>query len=150
MIINIMDYDNNYVTLICVKEKGKLRIKIQSYTDYDKKTYTGVYNNTLNCRFPRNIRVEGAVYRVPRHCVKLLNNHYSVAPGFVQLITSQEDIQDYAIKEYYESTCVICLSETPDILIDPCGHVCMCKSCFRTTLKSCPICRTNIFRIINL
>ena len=149
-----MDYDNNYVTLICVKEKGKLRIKIHSYTDYDKKTYAGVYNNTLNCRFPRNIREEGAVYKVPRHCVKLLYNHYSVAPPDaiykVPINTLPQVLQDYTIKEYYESTCVICLSETPDILIDPCGHACMCKSCFRTTLKSCPICRTNIFRIINL
>lgn len=47
------------ITLQCVKEKSKLRIKFHSFTDTEGKVYTNVYNNALNCKFPKDIRKEG-------------------------------------------------------------------------------------------
>ena len=53
------------ITLQCVKEGRKLRIKFFSFTDDQGKVFTNVYNNNYNCKFPRDIRVEGRYRRVP-------------------------------------------------------------------------------------
>jgi Ca-activated chloride channel family protein len=44
----------NYVNLQCVKDGGKLRVKI----------ITSGYNNNANCQFPRAIRADGKMFRV--------------------------------------------------------------------------------------
>jgi hypothetical protein len=52
------------ITLRCVREHGKLRIRFHSYTNHDGKEYTNVYNNDYNCQFPRDIREEGKFYEI--------------------------------------------------------------------------------------
>lgn len=52
------------ITLQCVRERGKLRIRFHSFTNSDGKVYTNVYNNSYNCQFPRDIRREGRFYEV--------------------------------------------------------------------------------------
>ena len=52
------------VTLQCVKEKSKLRIKLFSFTDTEGKVYTNVYNNNLNCKFPKDVRQDGYFYEI--------------------------------------------------------------------------------------
>ena len=50
-----------------------------------------------------------------------------------------------------ESSCVICLENTPCCLINPCGHQCLCLDCSHTlvkTLKKCPLCRTPCTSIV--
>lgn len=54
--------ETNTVRLKCVKEKGKLRVKIVSQG----------YHHDDNCQFPRNIRQEGNEYLVPAIDVKFL------------------------------------------------------------------------------
>lgn len=49
------------VTLKCLKEKNKLRVRIIS---------PGYYNNA-NCQFPRNIRLEGRIYQSRVSGIKL-------------------------------------------------------------------------------
>ena len=53
------------VILVCVKDGSKLRIKFQKYIRDDNKEFDGVYNNTFNCRFPKNIREENKRYEIP-------------------------------------------------------------------------------------
>lgn len=52
------------ITLQCVRERGKFRIRFHSFTNSDGKVYTNVYNNSYNCQFPRDIRKEGRYYQV--------------------------------------------------------------------------------------
>ena len=52
------------IILQCIKEGGKLRIKFHSYNDISGNTYTNVYDNTLNCQFPKNIREVGLFYEI--------------------------------------------------------------------------------------
>ncbi|GMH89484.1 hypothetical protein TL16_g11470 [Triparma laevis f. inornata] len=47
----------------------------------------------------------------------------------------------------YEDKCVICLINTPDAQMRPCGHSAICRDCTRelmTRFQPCPICRKPI------
>lgn len=39
--------------------------------------------------------------------------------------------------------CVVCLSESKDTVLVPCGHCCSCSTC-AASLATCPMCRTKI------
>tara|TARA_Y100000389_G_scaffold205137_1_gene263875 strand:- start:2662 stop:3081 length:420 start_codon:yes stop_codon:yes gene_type:complete len=137
------------VKLICVKEGSKLRIKILSYISSDNKEYHNVYNNTYNCRFPRNLREDGIMYTVPCDNVKLQctqngTYYYSVSTNGINKIET-------VITKYIEPECVICMSCEPDYgTFVPCGHCCICKECNKKMVKKdeCPLCRTKIIKII--
>ena len=60
------------IHLVCVKEKNKLKIKIHKFIDDDNKEYFNLYDNTYNCQFPKNIRVEGYFYEVDENSVSLI------------------------------------------------------------------------------
>lgn len=52
------------IILKCVKESGKLRIKFHCFINGQNQQYTNVYNNSYNCKFPKDIRRAGAYYKV--------------------------------------------------------------------------------------
>jgi hypothetical protein len=44
-----------------------------------------------------------------------------------------------------EYVCVICMTETKNCLLEPCGHLATCLSCYNEgKFKTCPCCRTKI------
>lgn len=47
------------------------------------------------------------------------------------------------MKVYNSDTCIICLTEQPNVLFYRCGHICIDKACM-TKMDRCPICRQNI------
>ena len=81
------------IIIKCIKEKNKLRIKFHSYFDSEGTEYRGAYNNSYNCQFPKNIRIEGRFfeigeddlntvitrgkpfYRVSKKNIKILDNY---------------------------------------------------------------------------
>ncbi len=62
------------ITLQCVKSGKKLRIRFFSFTDEAGKVFTNVYNNGLNCKFPRDIRVEGRFFEIGPNDLELVNH----------------------------------------------------------------------------
>lgn len=49
--------------------------------------------------------------------------------------------------------CQICAQETELVVVNPCGHMGMCRDCaniINNTTKLCPFCRRNISNIINV
>ena len=48
-----------------------------------------------------------------------------------------------------EQTCKVCLNNTSNCLFLPCRHICCCIVCAEA-LRSCPICRRNIEKIIKV
>lgn len=52
------------ITLQCVAQGSKLRIRFHSYTNEEGKTFTNVYDNSYNCQFPRAIREVGRYYEI--------------------------------------------------------------------------------------
>ena len=141
------------ITLQCVKEHNKLRIKFFSYTDSEGKVFTNVYNNELNCKFPKDIRKEGCFYEIHHDDLSLVTGSskpfYSIKTKNIKIIPNI-DINNLKIYEVNE--CVICLDEGTTEIVVPCGHKCLCKNCslhlIKTTMK-CPICRKIIANIIS-
>ena len=49
--------------------------------------------------------------------------------------------------------CVICYTNSNEIIISPCGHKCICEICYlklkaRNELKNCPICKKPVESIV--
>ncbi len=50
-----------------------------------------------------------------------------------------------------QKECVICLTETKNVIAKPCKHVCMCFACAQALLTAqqpCPVCRQPIIDIV--
>lgn len=127
-----------YVRLKCVSEKGRLRVKIIS---------TG-YSSNANCKFPRNIRIEGKEWEVPATAVKLQGKgKFYYVVGTKELREVQKEVRVAEVFDVMEGgECVVCtevISEDAMIILSPCGHKCGCMTCM-SKLKDCPICRTQI------
>jgi len=42
-----------------------------------------------------------------------------------------------------QATCVICCERAPAVVLQPCGHVCLCQECV-PAVQICPMCRTPV------
>lgn len=50
---------------------------------------------------------------------------------------------------YHEDkSCAVCMNDTKNMALVPCGHVCLCEACCRAVMSSgsrkCPVCRIGI------
>jgi uncharacterized protein YxjI len=142
-----------YIILKCIKEKNKLRIKFHSFTDKNGKTFTNIYNQNYNCRFPKNIRQEGMYYRINSDDLVLADKNkgqpfYNINFNNIQLIDNYEiNINDINIFKVEE--CVICFENNPNQIFLPCAHQCICLDCYKQLVKKCcPLCRRDIIKII--
>lgn len=135
-----------YVLLKCVKENSKLRIKITS----------NGYNKNANCQFPKAIRKEGKTFRVPAHAVKVVQRgsdkfFYNINKSFIEelLVNANTDVKPEKIFTVSEE-CVICMSAACNMVMVPCGHLCMCTDCSNIfNDNKCPMCRSSIAIKIN-
>jgi hypothetical protein len=131
----------NFVTLKCVKEKNKLRMKI----------ITPGYVSYANCQFPKDIRVENQEYTVPSSDVMMADTRgkffYRIKKNNIKIVT-QNDYKDLVVFNEDLTECAVCL-ETYDeyVIFVPCGHMTTCRPC-GTQLKQCCLCRANINQII--
>ncbi len=125
------------IFLQCIKEGSKLRVRVISPG----------YNNEANCQFPRNIRVEGRTYST-----FISNLSFSERSGkfFYRVSSKYINIESKLVDKIYEnidSECIICMDNTYEVILVPCGHYCLCKEC-ATKLKlshsNCPLCRKKI------
>jgi len=141
--------ENTYVYLQCVKEFGKLRVKVISPG----------YLQTANTQFPKDIRLEGRKYRVDVSDINLIQTRgkyfYSVKKKNKICIIENPDIPlDLDLTNIKIHTdeetldCVICMDNLKEIVFDPCGHFYTCEKC-SSKVKICPICRSNITNRIN-
>lgn len=134
------------VLLKCVKEGSKLRVKIVS---------SGYFNDS-NCQFPRDLRAEGRMYKVPPESITLAsskngNYFYRVKKGQIEVVNlvDPEVLKKMTVFEDASlSECAICFEAPKDTVIVPCGHFYTCKPC-SSKLQRCPICRGGITSIID-
>lgn len=144
---------NNLVHLVCIKEGSKLRIKMKSLN----------YLTNSNCRFPRDLRIEGMSYYVTPDCVTLnrsrntffymVNKHgikYSVMDNEINNIHTGGDINRIGkiFEDENDPLCIVCLDNNKEMVIAPCGHYNTCAVCV-ARLDKCPLCRGNIEYYIN-
>lgn len=136
------------VYLQCVKEGSKLRVKIIS---------PGYYHDS-NCSFPRDIRIAGRKYSVPRHAIS-----FSEGPGYKffyrinkNYIKIEENVPNLSpnISKVFEdesSDCIICMSSSKSVVFGNCGHYCSCEDCankIKNSTGKCPVCRSKILVIV--
>lgn len=130
------------VKLKCVKEGQKLRMKI---------IYSG-YSSLANCQCPRDIRIEGKEYTVPKEDITLANMRgkffYRIKKDRIVLYQPVVDLNSLKIYDEGVTECCICLEENVNFIIfAPCGHCCTCHLC-ANKLKQCPLCRADISQIV--
>lgn len=135
------------VRLKCFREGSRLRVKIISpgYIQY------------ANCRFPRDIRVEGREYLVPQNDITLIDTRnmyfYAVKKKNIQILDALNTMDPKDIKVYGDTSeehpeCAICMDVQNELIIfAPCGHYCSCAICAKK-INSCPMCRTKIEQIV--
>lgn len=142
----------NYVYLKCVKEGGKLRVKVTS----------NGYLKEANTQFPKDIRVDGRRFKVRASDINLIQTRgkyfYSVKKkDKITIIDDNEDIDVHLsldlskIKIHTDeeiTDCVICMENVKEIIFSPCGHFYSCINCSSKVTK-CPMCRTVIVNRIN-
>lgn len=129
------------MNLQCVKEGTKLRVRITS---------PGYYKDA-NCQFPRNLRVEGAQYRVPQQEVKLIQTrdkyYYCIKKNVEVVPTTAAAAAAAAEMTIYEDEgndeCLVCMSAEKDTVFMPCGHYYCCGGC-AMRVQNCPMCRNKI------
>lgn len=54
----------------------------------------------------------------------------------------RQRVRDRDLRE--DQICVICNTNAREIILLPCGHVCICEDCSASINNNCPICRTEI------
>ncbi len=166
------------ITLHCVRQGAKLRIRFHSYTNAEGKCYTNVYNNSYNCQFPKNIRNEGCFYEIGREDLVLVagegkqpfyrvkKDHIRVltnGPGRTEVHPDPSSVSSLVTpvmnrqppqkpeQVYDVSECVICMEGIPDQIFIPCAHLCTCLGCYKELKKtkpSCPLCRRHVVNAI--
>lgn len=143
------------IRLKCVKENGKLRVKIIS----------AGYSSDANCQFPRDIRVENREYSVPKSDVKFSEMgckfFYRIGRKNIQIIDVAYKCEDLSqkfkgMKIYGEqdlNECCICMTDASNdssiqfVIFAPCGHYCCCSQC-SNKVEYCPLCRTLIEHVV--
>lgn len=137
------------VKLKCVQEGNRLRIKIVSKG----------WSPDANCQFPKNIRVAGREFLVPKADISIVftkgkffykvrkNNieiceNGSVAVGAPDVDKNMRVFEDPELME-----CVVCMGDKDPVkgfmIFIVCGHCCTCEKC-ALKLTDCPMCRTKI------
>lgn len=139
-----MEQQENKVKLMCVKEGGKLRVRITSEG----------YLNTANCQFPRNIRVEGREYEVPPSAITLRKGprgkyFYRVDGKKVGTPTAEVVKPEKVFGDDEDPVCIICMDAPKTLVLVPCGHYCVCIECVEPLKKKCPLCRSNFTSFID-
>lgn len=165
------------VRLKCVREKGKLRVKIDS----------DEYIRGANCRFPRDMRADGREFLVPSSDVSLSAGRagkffYVVKKGNISIAppgntsSTGSSIRpgtypapspvslpgspsapsvplNIKVYESEDNICAVCMDRERDTVSVPCGHKFLCYSCsnhiFNGRSPKCPICRTVITQLVN-
>ncbi|CCU55446.1 inhibitor of apoptosis 4 [Adoxophyes honmai entomopoxvirus 'L'] len=148
--------DNEFVELICINYKNKLKISIND-TRYNRNILsinilTFLLKYFLFCNFPRNLRKLNKIYRVKLEDIKLITgktrDYYYISRNNIELLNNIkfEDIKIYSDKDM--DNCIICLDNEKFYIYIPCGHFYVCKFC-QKNIKTCPICRSNIVNCIS-
>lgn len=78
---------------------------------------------------------------------------YRVSTPVIDLTQISEEVLPVEVPPEETEECMICLTNTPNTLVLPCGHVCVCQDCSRklpatADAKTCVRCRRPITEII--
>jgi hypothetical protein len=155
----------DHVRVVFVSAGSKLRVRIDTYYDHDGVARHNMYNDRLNCQFPRNLRAVGRAYLIPSQNVSLVGHgssrpYYRVrVPNILRQIALDEDVGQTAAvhappaTEYVTPECIACMDAVSNVLLAPCGHLCLCAPCWGSMIhaagRKCPLCRAAVEHTLN-
>ena len=89
--------------------------------------------------------IEGELNLKSNKIFKYLYKEYSNIELEVSHIYKNMEVLDHCPPNSFKiDQCVICLTEPPNILYNPCCHICVCSQCNKEELGTCPYCRKKI------
>lgn len=147
------------ILLKCVKEHGKLRIKFHAFVD-DKTgvEYQNAYNNTYNCKFPKDIRQEGRIFSVRDADMTLTvcakKPFYSISTKNIVILRDELSTSVSKVDRVFNvEECVVCLSSSSTVIFLPCAHQCVCQDCHlqlkqNEKMLTCLLCRRGVEKTI--
>ncbi len=144
------------IILKCIKFRSKMRVRFENFIDEEGKVYSNVYNDRLNCKFPRALREPNRFYEIGPNDLTLVSRNgsrpfYQVNVRNIKIIPDPS-LDFSQIKVYEITECVVCMSDNSTEILAPCGHRCMCKTCSDQLLrvsKKCPICRREVLTTLS-
>ena len=88
-------------------------------------------------RLQRPAECSGAAWAVMRACWE---TNAGSRPTFEALKLKLRSAYAAAVAAAAQATCVICCERPPAMVLQPCGHVCVCQDC-APAVQTCPMCR---------
>ena len=135
------DVADAYVSLICIPEGAKIRVRIVSPG----------YLGDANCQISRGIRAPGRQLRVPKEDVALVMRgekwFYTVRGARIEIVAAGADC---AVRKVFEcadnGTCIVCMANASDTVCAPCGHAYACGACAEIlrAAPECCVCRQRV------
>ena len=61
-----------------------------------------------------------------------------------------QDAQGQPVPTGTNTECSICMQQEADIVLVPCGHLCVCHCCASRLQGVCPICRANTSQAVRV
>lgn len=74
-------------------------------------------------------------------------------PTSIARVFKQQNNEDGDDDGFNDGMCLICCSEMANVIVYPCRHCCMCRSCserFATMSSHCPVCRAVVQELIEI
>ncbi|BAC67288.1 inhibitor of apoptosis protein 4 [Adoxophyes honmai nucleopolyhedrovirus] len=129
-----------HVKLICVKIKGKLRVRIDD----------PAYRRDANCTFPKRLRRENATYTVSPDAISLICRsqcYYYIKPDAITVCKIEVD---RVFTDETNDECIICMNEQKRMVAAPCGHYALCVTCSRRMRgEPCSLCRASVTTFVD-
>ena len=88
--------------------------------------------------------VEPLLYRVISECKNHFHHNFGYIKTSFEIFAVPDRCRTIPPRIPLEQdTCVICVTNNPNILYSSCGHMCICDSCNRMhPVNTCPLCRS--------
>ena len=129
-------------------------------------SFPSLRNNYEGFNFLKDIKINDYTKGINEIRLKLLTRYvninydqYITLGGIIENINDEEDEEDEeewikiinSTKIFKSEECIICLTNSPNVLFCNCGHIPICTECNKNKkFEKCPICKTenNIIRIL--
>ena len=128
--------DRETVDLVCAAEPNKpnkLRVKLIGKG----------FSSKLKCQFPRKLRKNGFIFKVPIAQIRLRRRKDTYFYAYIGPRNIEPDANMHVYCDDTEPICIICMDESSSIALAPCGHSQFCEKC-APKLSNCPLCKRKI------
>lgn len=122
---------------------GKAETYFTTYLSLEKKESVQLQNELSNLQTQVELESNDYVIRVSKQILEKSGKRFDVLGEIYGNDNTNEQ----------NDSCVVCISDKPEIAILPCRHMCLCSACatiLRQQSNKCPICRTQMETLVKI